>query len=121
MKQKIPTKITLHRHVTTGGAVYLTDNHNFAKAKIIIRLDGVTELSKCDILMKPKKKMWKIQDQSVYGDWGDIKCCDDDTDIYKDCFYETKKEALAEARQIGYPKKGYRVVPSDTPSHFDFY
>jgi|Laugrefabdmm15dn_1035133.scaffolds.fasta_scaffold02523_4 hypothetical protein len=49
MKKNIPTKITLHRHVTTGGAVYLTDNHNFAKAKIIIRLDGVTELSKCEV------------------------------------------------------------------------
>ena len=49
-KQKdIVEKITLHRHVTTGGAVYLTDNHSFAKAKIIIRLDGGAELSRCDI------------------------------------------------------------------------
>ena len=51
MKHKVPvpTKITLHRHITTGGAVYLTDNHSFAKAKIIIRLDGGAELSRCDI------------------------------------------------------------------------
>lgn len=49
MKHKVPTKITLHRHVTDGGAVYLTDNHSFAKAKIIIRLDGGAELFRCDI------------------------------------------------------------------------
>lgn len=30
----------LYRHVTSGGAIYLTDNHAFANAKIIIRLDG---------------------------------------------------------------------------------
>jgi hypothetical protein len=47
--KKVPESIRLVRHVTTGGAVYLTDNHNFAKAKIIIRLDGVTELSKCEV------------------------------------------------------------------------
>ena len=46
---KVPESIRLVRHVTDGGAVYLTDNHSFAKAKIIIRLDGGAELSRCDI------------------------------------------------------------------------
>ena len=70
--------------------------------------------------MKPKN-LWKIQDQSIHGDWGDIKSCDDDTKVYKDCFYDTKKEAMADAKEMGHPKNGYRVVPSDTPSRFDFY
>lgn len=49
-KQKeIVEKITLHRHVTTGGAVYLTDNHMFSEAKIVIRLDGKPELSVCKL------------------------------------------------------------------------
>jgi len=39
----------LFTHVTDGGAIYLTDNHNFAFAKIIIRLDGGAELLKCEI------------------------------------------------------------------------
>ena len=39
----------LLKHVTDGGAVYLTDNHNFAEAKIIIRLDGGAELVRCDV------------------------------------------------------------------------
>lgn len=68
-----------------------------------------------------KNKFWKIQDQSIYGTWGDLKASDDDGETYHDDFYATKKEALAEARCLGYPKRGYRVVPSDTPSHFDFY
>ncbi len=33
-------KVTLFKHVTGGGAVYLTDNHRFSDAKIVIRLDG---------------------------------------------------------------------------------
>jgi hypothetical protein len=33
-------EIVLFRHVTDGGAVYLTDNHNFAQANVIVRLDG---------------------------------------------------------------------------------
>lgn len=70
---------------------------------------------------KPKKKLWKIQDQSIYGDWGDVKVSDDDGKTYHDDFYETKKEAIEEAKLMGYPKRGYRVVPSDTPSRFDFY
>jgi hypothetical protein len=49
-KQKdIVEKIVLHRHVTTGGAVYLTDNHMFGEAKIVIRLDGKPELSVCKL------------------------------------------------------------------------
>ena len=38
-------KITLLKHVTDGGAVYLTDNHRFADANIIIRIDGEPEVS----------------------------------------------------------------------------
>ena len=67
---------------------------------------------------KPKKKMWKIQDGSIYGTWGDLKISEDDGQTYHDDFYATKKEALAEARL---PGRGVRVVPSDTPSRFDFY
>jgi len=40
----------LFLHVTDGGARYLTDNHNFALAKIVIRLDGGTELLRCDVV-----------------------------------------------------------------------
>ena len=39
----------LFLHVTDGGAIYLVDNDMFAKAKIIIRLDGGAELLRCDI------------------------------------------------------------------------
>ena len=43
-------QIILFKHITDGGAVYLTDNHNFAKATIVIRLDGkVPELIGCKI------------------------------------------------------------------------
>ncbi|CAB4174980.1 hypothetical protein UFOVP965_99 [uncultured Caudovirales phage] len=43
------TEITLLAHVTDGGAVYLTDNHEFKDAKVIIRLDGMPELLKCQV------------------------------------------------------------------------
>lgn len=36
----IPESVTLVKHVTDGGAIYLTDNHRFADATIVIRLDG---------------------------------------------------------------------------------
>jgi hypothetical protein len=39
---------TLFRHVTAGGAEYLTDNHMFADATLIIRLDGGAELVTCE-------------------------------------------------------------------------
>ena len=39
--------ITLLTHITDGGAVYLTDDHNFRNATIIIRLDGGEELIRC--------------------------------------------------------------------------
>jgi hypothetical protein len=40
--------IELFEHKTDGGAVYLTDNHDFGIAKIIIRLDGKRpELTRC--------------------------------------------------------------------------
>ena len=42
-------EIKLFKHVTSGGAVYLTDNHSFADANIIIRLDGGAELYKCEV------------------------------------------------------------------------
>ena len=41
----------LFRHVTTGGAVYLTDGHSFKDAKIVIRLDGGAELVRCNVDM----------------------------------------------------------------------
>ena len=41
------TEITLFTHVTDGGAVYLTDNHNFFGANVIIRLDGGATLVRC--------------------------------------------------------------------------
>lgn len=40
---------TLYLHVTDGGAIYLVDNHSFAEAKIVIRLDGGAELLRCEI------------------------------------------------------------------------
>jgi hypothetical protein len=50
MKKQKKKNIILYRHETTGGAVYLTDNHRFAVAKIIIRLDGkMNTLERCDI------------------------------------------------------------------------
>lgn len=39
----------LFTHVTDGGAIYLTDSHLFAYAKIIIRIDGGAELLRCEI------------------------------------------------------------------------
>jgi hypothetical protein len=44
---------TLFRHVTAGGAEYLTDNHMFADATLVIRLDGGAELVTCEG-MKPQ-------------------------------------------------------------------
>jgi len=40
--------IQIFKHVTDGGATYLTDNHSFADADIIIRIDGGAELVKCN-------------------------------------------------------------------------
>lgn len=42
-------KYVLFTHITDGGAIYLTDNHNFNEAKIVIRIDGGAELLLCDI------------------------------------------------------------------------
>lgn len=39
----------LFKHTTDGGAAYLVDDHDFLKAKIVIRLDGGAELSRCEI------------------------------------------------------------------------
>jgi len=46
---KTKTVAKLIQHTTSGGAIYLTDNHNFSKAKIVIRLDGGAELIRCEI------------------------------------------------------------------------
>lgn len=40
--------INIFKHVTDGGATYLTDNHKFADADIIIRIDGGAELIRCN-------------------------------------------------------------------------
>jgi hypothetical protein len=39
----------LFLHITGGGAIYLTDNHDFSLAKIVIRIDGGAELLLCEI------------------------------------------------------------------------
>lgn len=62
-------KIILLTHVTDGGAVYLTDNHNLADAKIIIRLDDGARLERCshmlDVIQKGlygrKSKKYPVQ------------------------------------------------------------
>ena len=46
----------LFTHVTDGGAIYLTDDHNFAFAKIIIRIDGGAEIVHCEIEEKGEKE-----------------------------------------------------------------
>lgn len=46
---KLDKTYTLFLHITDGGAIYLTDNHNFFEAKIVIRLDGGEELICCNI------------------------------------------------------------------------
>lgn len=40
--------IKIFKHVTDGGATYLTDNHKFKDADIIIRIDGGAELIRCN-------------------------------------------------------------------------
>jgi hypothetical protein len=40
---EIQKTIKLLYHKTDGGAEYLTDNHNFAKAKYIIRIDELVD------------------------------------------------------------------------------
>lgn len=40
--------ITLYLHVTNGGAIYYTDNHNFFDATILIRVDGGIEILRFD-------------------------------------------------------------------------
>lgn len=42
-------EVKLLVHVTNGGAVYLTDNHNMGKANVVIRLDGGPQLTRCKI------------------------------------------------------------------------
>lgn len=48
---KYGDEIVLFVHITDGGAIYLTDNHNLFEAKIIIRLDtdDGADLVRCDI------------------------------------------------------------------------
>ena len=46
---KAKDAIKLVKHITTGGACYLTDNHQFGRATLIIRLDGgKAELARLD-------------------------------------------------------------------------
>ena len=37
-------EITLFLHVTDGGAVYYTDNHDFFEATVVIRVDDGLEI-----------------------------------------------------------------------------
>ena len=46
MKKEKP--IVLVKHQTSGGVTYLTDNHSFAKAKLIIRIDYEVTVEKCE-------------------------------------------------------------------------
>jgi hypothetical protein len=39
-------QLAVFRHVTDGGAIYLTDNHNFEKATLLIRIDGAPKILK---------------------------------------------------------------------------
>jgi hypothetical protein len=56
---------TLFRHVTAGGAEYLTDNHMFADATLIIRLDGGAELVSCEGM---KTETPEVQDRAALAD-----------------------------------------------------
>lgn len=42
-------EITLFLHVTDGGAIYYTDNHDFFEATVVIRVDGGLEIIIFDI------------------------------------------------------------------------
>lgn len=53
-------QIILFTHVTDGDAVYLTDNHNLADAKIIIRLDDGARLERCS-------QMDNVIQEGLYG------------------------------------------------------
>jgi hypothetical protein len=56
---------TLFRHVTAGGAEYLTDNHMFADATLVIRLDGGAELVTCEGM---KTETPEVQDRAALAD-----------------------------------------------------
>lgn len=64
---------------------------------------------------------YKIQTQCTFG-WGDLRKCEDDSGIYQDYFFDTKKEALSECNDLNkYLGGGFRVVPITKRSDFDFY
>lgn len=42
-------EITLYLHVTDGGAVYYTDNHDFFESTVLIRVDGGLEILRFDM------------------------------------------------------------------------
>ena len=42
-------EVELFRHTTDGGAVYMTDNHDFKDATVVIRLDGGAVLIRCTL------------------------------------------------------------------------
>lgn len=44
-----PGAIVLEKHITSGGAIYLTDNNDFKNANIVLRLDGGPELVRCNL------------------------------------------------------------------------
>lgn len=41
-------EVTLFLHVTGGGAIYYTDNHDFFEATVVIRVDGGLEIIRFD-------------------------------------------------------------------------
>lgn len=60
--------VTLLKHRTSGGAIYLTDNEHFQDANIIIRLDGGAELIKCDTASIDKARLaYLLEKQEVSG------------------------------------------------------
>lgn len=67
--------------------------------------------------MKPLN--WKIQTRSVNG-WADLMASTDNGATYHPDLYRTKKEAMAERRDMPNPRE-YRVVKASAPSDDNLY
>lgn len=64
---------------------------------------------------------YKIQTECTFG-WGDLRQSEDDSEEYKDHFFETEKEALSECSELNKELGGgFRVVPITTRSDHDLY
>ena len=49
---------TLLSHVTTGGAVYVSDNHKFADASIVVRIDASTRNEQPEAIAAEMVRRW---------------------------------------------------------------